>query len=208
MEHWATFGTEASTIEESARVVGAWAWAERRLYELVGAWAPSTTAPPAKIWLASASQHHAWRAQLWQERLAGRLAPAYPGPGAPATGPELDLVRPGSPEAEAALTALAGLDGDGARLGAYCRVILPRTVVAYRSWQRRCTASADRPVARVLALNLVDVVADWQEGSQVLTELLDQPGGAERLSEVAAASTDLERLLVGHGLGPDSSRAS
>ena len=63
-------------------------------------------------------------------------------------------------------------------------------------------------MARVLALNLVDVVADWQEGSQVLTELLDQPGGAERLSEVAAASTDLERLLVGHGLGPDSSRAS
>jgi len=59
----------------------------------------------------------------------------------------------------------------------------------------------------VLALNLVDVVADWQEGSEVLTDLLGQPEGADQLNEVAAASVDVERLLVGQGLGPDSSWA-
>jgi hypothetical protein len=60
----------------------------------------------------------------------------------------------------------------------------------------------------VLALNLVDVVADWQEGTEVLTDLLGQPGGADELDAVAAASAELERLLLGHGLGPDSSWAA
>ena len=94
---------------------------------------------------------------------------------------------------------LRRLQGDGARLGAYCRVILPRTVVAYRWWQRRCTASSDRPVARALALNLADVVADWQEGSEVLTDLLGRPGGAGELDELAEASAGLERLLLRQG---------
>jgi hypothetical protein len=198
MEPGARGATAALTIEESARMVGAWAWAESRLYEVTGSWVPSTVWPAAKVWLSSASQHHAWRAQLWHERLPGRLVPAYPASGG---SPATRLVRPGSGGAEAALEALGRLHGDRARLAAYCRVILPRTVVAYRSWHRRCTASSDRPVARALALNLVDVVTDWQEGSELLADLLDQPG-AEELDEVAGASTGVERLLVGQGLGP------
>ena len=180
---------------------------------MIGSWVPSTVWPAAKVWLSSASQHHAWRAQLWQQRLPGRLVPSHPATNAGAPAPEAtaapatELVRPGSSGAEEALAALGRLSGDGARLGAYCRVILPRTVVAYRSWQRRCTASSDRPVARVLALTLVDVVADWQDGSEILTDLLGQPGAADQLNEVAAASVDVERLLVGQGLGPDSSWA-
>ena len=188
-------------------MVGAWAWAERRLYEVVGAWAPSTAYAAAKIWFASVSQHHAWRAQQWEERLPGRLVPAYPPPDAAAawSAPGPEPAEPAEPAAaEAALTALARLDGDGARLGAYCRVILPRTVVAYRSWQRLCTACSDRPLARVLALQLADVTADWHEGSQVLLDLLDEPGGTEELSQIARASTEVERLLVGHGRGPNS----
>jgi hypothetical protein len=206
MEPWAPVSAAALTIEESARMVGAWAWAESRLYEVTGSWVPSTASPAAKVWLSSASQHHAWRAQLWHERLSGRLVPAYPATRAPlgpstGDGPAATLVRPGSGGAEAALEALHRLHGDHARLGAYCRVILPRTVVAYRSWQRRCTASSDRPVARALALNLVDVVADWEEGSEVLAELLDQAGAGE-LAELAAASSGIEGLLVGQGLAP------
>ena len=212
MEPGVTAAKWALTIEESARTAGAWTWAESRLYEVVGSWVPSTVWPAAKVWLASASQHHAWRAQVWEGRLPGRLVPAY----APAaTGvpgmagvPGTELVRPSSAGTEDALAALGRLSGDGARLGAYCRVILPRTVVAYRSWQRRCTASSDRPVARVLALILGDVLADWQEGTEVLTDLLGQPGAADELDEVAAASAQLERLLLGHGLGPNGTRAA
>ncbi len=73
--------TAALTMDESARMVGAWAWAESRLYEVTGSWVPSTLWPAAKVWLSSASQHHAWRAQLWHERLPGRLVPAYPAGG-------------------------------------------------------------------------------------------------------------------------------
>jgi len=62
-------------------MVGAWAWAESRLYEVTGSWVASTAWPAAKVWLGSASQHHAWRAQLWHERLPGRLVPAYPASG-------------------------------------------------------------------------------------------------------------------------------
>jgi hypothetical protein len=217
MERRAPVVGAALSIEQSARRVAAWAWAEGRLYEVIGSWVPSTVWPAAKVWLGSASQHHAWRAQLWQQRLPGRLVPSYPtadaGAPAPATtaalatsaAPETGLVGPASVATEAALAALGRLRGDGARLGAYCRVILPRTIVAYRSWQRRCTASSDRPVARALALNLVDVVADWQEGSEVLTDLLGQPEGADQLNDVAGASTEVERLLVGRGLGLESS---
>lgn len=69
-------------------------------------------------------------------------------------------------------------------------------------------ASSDRPVARALALNLVDVMADWQEGSEILTALLDQPRGADDVGDVPGASVQVERLLVGHGLGPDCSGAT
>ena len=216
MERRAPVVGAALSIEQSARRVAAWAWAEGRLYEVTGSWVPSTVWPAAKVWLGSASQHHAWRAQLWQQRLPGRLVPSYPTADAGAPAPHhrrpRDLRRPrdrargpASVATEAALAALGRLRGDGARLGAYCRVILPRTIVAYRSWQRRCTASSDRPVARALALNLVDVVADWQEGSEVLTDLLGQPEGADQLNDVAGASTEVERLLVGRGLGLESS---
>ena len=82
MEPRALVAPAALTIEESARQVGAWAWAESQLYEVVGSWVPSTAWPAAKVWLGAASQHHAWRAQLWHERLAGRLVPAYPVTGA------------------------------------------------------------------------------------------------------------------------------
>ena len=137
------------TIEESARMVGAWAWAESHLYEVVGSWVPSTAWPGAKVWLASASQHHAWRAQVWYERLAGRLVPAYPGAGAgpfagagtlPTGGLQADvgrgtagwaatgLVRPGRDGAEAALAFLGRLQGDAARLGG----VLSRHPASYR----------------------------------------------------------------------------
>ena len=45
-------------------------------------------------------------------------------------------------ESGPAIDGLAALTGDVERLSAYCRVVLPRAVVGYRSWQRRCSASA------------------------------------------------------------------
>jgi len=184
-------------LDESARRAGAAGWEEQRLYEVVGGWVEPASAPRAKVYFDSVSQHHAWRASLWRERLPARLV-ARP---APAAGPMAPLLRPSSEAAAAALDALAALEGDAARLGAYCRVVLPRAVVRYRQWQRACSPVSDRPVLRVLGLALADVVADWQEGCEVLAEVLSGSGGgmAAAVKEAAESAAGVERLMLREG---------
>lgn len=188
------------TIEQSAELVGAWAWAEGTLYEVVGGWVRSAWYPPAKVYFDACSQHHAWRAQLFQERLSGHLVAAGGSAG--------DLVKPFSSGAVATMKALSYLEGDVERLAAYCRVVLARTVVAYRSWQSRFAGSSDRPVARALRFATDDTLADWEQGAALLVELLDGaggligPSGAEAVVRAAEASSELERLLVGKGPAP------
>ena len=66
------------------------------------------------------------------------------------------------------------------RLAGYCRVVLPRTVVAYRSLAKALHATAcDRPVARALGFATDDVLADWERGSELLVELLDNASGRD-----------------------------
>ena len=56
-------------------MTGAWAWAELSLYEVAGAWVASSLRPSAKIYFDACSQHHAWRAQLWQQLLPAQVLP-------------------------------------------------------------------------------------------------------------------------------------
>lgn len=168
------------TIEQSASRASEWAWAEGRLYEVLGAWAKSSERAACKLYFDACSQHHAWRAGLWRERLAGR--------------PELRR-EPGRGDV---MAVLAGLEGDAGRLGAYCRVVLARSVVGYRSWQDVCSPSADRPVARALSIAVADVLADWQEGARLLVEMVDE-GGEAAAEAVAAGSAGLERSMAGRG---------
>ncbi len=180
------------TIEESATLAGAWAWAEASLYEVVGGWARSTTHPSTKVYFDACSQHHAWRAQLWQERLPARLVATR----AAAS----DLLKPLSDGAAQVMKVLSCLEGDVERLAGYCRVVLPRTVVAYRSWQRRCTDASDRPVARALGFATDDALADWERGSALLVDLLDNASAADAVDRAAEATSEVERMLVGQGL--------
>jgi hypothetical protein len=182
-------------MDETARMVGAWAWAEDRLYQALGSWVASTVGPVTKVYFDSASMHHAWRAQLWRERLPARLVAA---PGADV------LVRPLSDGVEKAMKALANLDGDVARLAAYCRVVMARTVVAYQDWRRRCSPSSDRPVARALGIVVADAVGDWQDGCRVLVDLLSGPGGDHAVGAAARASEEIERLWISPGPGRDA----
>ncbi|HUC12822.1 MAG TPA: hypothetical protein VMS00_00085, partial [Acidimicrobiales bacterium] len=141
------------TIGESAALAGAWAWAEASLYEVVGGWVRSTAQPSAKVYFDACSQHHAWRAELLQERLPARLVAGRAG--------ARDLLKPVSDGAPQIMKALSCLEGDVERLAGYSRVVLPRTVVAYRSWLRRCSDASDRPVMRALGFATDDVLADW-----------------------------------------------
>jgi hypothetical protein len=170
----------ALTIERSARLVAAWADAEARLYQVVGGWVASTAGPDVKIFLESCSQHHAWRARLWEERQRG-LPAQFAG-----TYDELAPV----------IAGLAGLEGDVGRLSAYCRVVLPRAVVGYRSWLRRCSLSSDQPAARALRMAMADVVADWERGSGLLVSYMGGESGEQAAGFAAAATREIDQLLA------------
>ena len=123
-------------------------------------------------------------------------------PGVPLAVSPAGLVKPFSEGALRVMEVLRGLEGDLARLGAYCRVVLPRTIVGYRSWLQRCSGSSDRPVARALGFALADTTNDWERGTAVMLRYLDGPRGPEGVLSVAGASSEVERLLVGQGLVP------
>ena len=181
-------GGETLTLAETARLAGAWGWAESRLYEVVGGWVLSTTGPAAKIYFDTCSQHHAWRARLWHERRPGlpsQFVPVFAGDGP-------------------AIEGLSTVGDDAGRLSALCRVVLPRFVVGYRSWQRRCAAVSDQPVARALGFALADVLADWERGCALLQGHLDDDDDGRQAAAAADAARHVDRLLAGYGLWPSS----
>ncbi len=179
------------SVEESARLVSGWATVERRLYEVVGSWVPSVGNPAAKIYFDTCSQHHAWRQRLWEERLPGLPAHLVPSCG-----------RTTCDRSTSSIDALGAVEGDVDRLSGYCRAVLPRIVVGYRSWQGRCSGSSDRPVARALGFALMDVLADWESGTSLLTEYLCGDAGEQAVLAAANASRDVDRALAGQGLLP------
>ena len=100
------------------------------------------------------------------------------------------------------MKALSCFEGEVERLAGYCRVLLPRTVVAYRSWQRRCSDASDRPVVRALGLATTDVLADWERGTELLVELLDSASEPDAVGRAGGGSSEVERLLFGEELVP------
>ncbi|MGH9114715.1 MAG: hypothetical protein ACRDWW_02685 [Acidimicrobiales bacterium] len=172
-------------LEASARRCGALRWAELRLFGILGAWVASTPEPEAKLMLDRHSQHHAWRALQWWDRL-----PVVAGVD------RESWVVPPSPAVGAAAAALADLDGTVARLAGAYRMALPRLAHAYEDLRATAGTIADGPTVRTVGLVGGDLGADWREGELCLQRLIvDMPA-----VEVAAATVaSLERLLVPGG---------
>ncbi|HWE57130.1 MAG TPA: hypothetical protein VG435_16590, partial [Acidimicrobiales bacterium] len=59
----------ATSLDESAAWAGRHRWIENRLYEVAGAWVPSTPDVEVKLLFDRHSHHHAWRAAQWWDRL-------------------------------------------------------------------------------------------------------------------------------------------
>jgi hypothetical protein len=174
---------EPLRLDELARLVSGWAAAEVRFYEVVGGWAATSGPAAVKVHFDVCSQHHAWRAQIWQERLLAIQPDACPvGRGA-----------------EEAFSALAALEGGTARLTAYCRAVLERVMTSYRSWQPRLSSASERPVERALALVLEDTARDWREGTALLAEIFQGPDGERAVKEAGQACASVELRLVGGG---------
>jgi hypothetical protein len=178
----------ALTLEEAAALAGGHCWIERRLFTLLGHWSAVAPGAAATQALDRHSQHAAWRAGQWWDRL-----PVLAG---------LDresLVAPGSAWAAVADPARAeafpadGADGDAADAVAY-RVLLPRVAVAYGRHAATTTPVADAPAIRTLGLVRPDIAADWAEGEAVLEELLVTGAAVDAAAAAVAAA---ERRFTG-----------
>ncbi|MHB1533882.1 MAG: hypothetical protein ACYC1D_04560 [Acidimicrobiales bacterium] len=170
-----------TTLADSGRLAGAHCWAERRLFEVLGAWVASTVDIDAKLVLDRHSGHAAWRAAQWWDRLpvladVERDALVAPAPG------WADLAA-----------ALAAEESTIGRLGGAYRVALPRLAVAYSEHGHAATPLADASVIHTLGHVGPDLAADWAEGEALVQARL---GSAAAVDEVATTVARLERFLV------------
>lgn len=176
-------------IHRSAQLLGGYRWIEHRLFELTGAWAAQAPLPEVQVYLDETSAAHAWRAELWADRL-----PVLDG-----LDPDT-LTVPFGPAVTPLFDALAGEETEGVvqRLAGLCRVVLPRLAVTYGTHLARATPVSDGPVIRVLRLARRDVVESWLAGEAVLERLLRRPHDAQ---VAATAQGGLEGLVVAADVG-------
>jgi len=202
-------------LDTHARLVGAYQWIERRLFEVVGSWTLSEPVPEARIVFDLYSQQHAWHAELFAERL----------PALDQVDPDT-LTVPPSVEVDRVLSTLAGelpaggagVEGEGEpavsatprpgtglpaggtllRLVGLGRAVLPRLVAGYGLHLQRSATVADAPVRRCLRLVLGDEIEQWQAIEALTQSLLRRP---HDVAVVSAHQQHLEELLAETGVG-------
>jgi len=180
----------STTLFEAAHVIGAYAWLEERLFEVLGGWVATVAEPEVKLRLAADSHHHAWHASLWRERL-----------------PELrelagtEFVVPAGEQEAAFVAALAASATTLERLVGVYRVVLPRQVARYSCHRAQASTVTDGPTIRALDLVLADELTDWRAGELLVQATLGTIADVDR---AAAHQARLEALLVGGGGGRES----
>jgi hypothetical protein len=182
-------------VEESARRVGAYKWAEMRLFEALGGWVATVPELDVKMRLGTHCYHHAWHAELWHKRL-----------------PELRemnpdrLTKPANDGMVAFVAALTEPEAPELTLeklvGVY-RVFIPRFISAYTYHLNATSQITDAPTIRSLHFILQDEYDDWRDGEMMIESLLETPEDVER---AAAHQAKLERIMVEAGgiAGPGS----
>ena len=130
-------------IDELARLVGAFCWAEQRLFEITGAWAARPgTGPgdgPLGVWCAAASRRHGELARAWADRLPVRAGVDR---GA--------LVAPPSAGLAAAFEDLAGTPRREEGFAVLVSAVLPRLRHAYGATLGSASPVCEAPVMEVL----------------------------------------------------------
>jgi hypothetical protein len=156
-----------------------------RLFEIMGSWVAGTEDLEVKLLFDRHSQHHAWRAGQWWDRL-----PVTAGVDRAA------LVVAPSPADVAAASALESMEGMVARLAGAYRVALPRLLGRYERHRALAGPAGDSAAIRTLDLLIPDVSADWREGEVLLQERITS---VAEIQQAAEAVTGLERLLLAEG---------
>lgn len=182
-------------IEESARRIGHYLWAECRLFEALGGWVATVPELDVKMALGAHCHKHAWHAELWGKRLP-QLREMNPD----------QLTRP----ANSAMVRFVELLTEPAApqltieklVGVY-RVFIPRLVAAYTFHLHATSEITDAPTIRSLRFVLQDEHDDWRDGEMLIQSLMKTPEDVRRAADHQAA---LEAVMVEAGgiAGPDS----
>jgi hypothetical protein len=182
-------------VEESARRVGNYKWAEMKLFEALGGWVATVPELDVKMRLGTHCYHHAWHAELWHKRL-----------------PELREMNPDRltvPANEAMVRFVEALTEPEApeltieKLVGVYRVFIPHFIAAYTFHKNNTSQITDAPTIRSLTFILQDEFEDWRDGEMMIQSLLDSPDEVDR---AAAHQAKLEKLMLAAGgiAGPGS----
>ena len=182
-------------VEESARRVGNYKWAEMKLFEALGGWVATVPELDVKMRLGTHCYQHAWHAELWHKRL-----------------PELREMNPDRltvPANEGMVRFIEALTEPEApeltieKLVGVYRVFIPRFIAAYTFHLNGTSQITDAPTTRSLRFILQDEFDGWRDGEMMIQSLLDTP---EEVARAAAHQVRLENLIVEAGgiTGPGS----
>ena len=209
----ATAGEGRLTLDGLGRFAGGCQWVERRLFDVLGAWAPTEAVPEAQLMFDVYSQQHAWHAELFSERLPA-LDSVDPATLTVAPSAEVDrmlsMLSGGAPAAAGGRSSANAAGGAGAsgaasasggtllRLVGLGRVVLPRLVVGHALALRRTSAVSEAPLHRSLRLVLRDETEEWQAIEALVETLLRRP---HDVAVVTSHQEQLEQLVAGGGAG-------
>jgi hypothetical protein len=160
------------SVEETARRVGNYKWAETKLFEVLGGWIATVPELDIKLRLGTHCYKHAWHAELWHKRLP-ELREMNP---ARLTVPANDaLVRfvDAMTEPEDASLTIEKL------VGVY-RVYIPHFISAYTYHLNNTSEITDMPTIRSLKFILQDEFEDWRDGEMLIQSLLETPEHVDR----------------------------
>src|SRR3954462_2248084 len=183
------------TVQETARRVGNYKWAEMRLFEVLGGWVATVPELDVKLVLGRHTYHHAWHAELWHKRL-----------------PELRemntdrLTVPPNDELVAFVDAMTEPEAPELTIeklvGVY-RVLIPHKIAAYTYHLNNTSTITDAPTIRSLKHALNDEFEDWRDGEMLIESLLETD---EEVDRAFAHQARLEKIMLKAGgiAGPGS----
>ena len=176
------------TVEDTARRVGNYKWAEMKLFEALGGWVATVPELDVKMRLGTHCYKHAWHAELWHKRL----------PELREMNPER-LTAPANEAMERFVAAMTEPEDHGQTIekltGVY-RVYIPRFIAAYTYHLNATSRITDAPTQRSLGFALQDDFEDWREGEMLLQSLIETPDEVER---AARRQIELESIVVRAG---------
>lgn len=172
----------------AARRLGAWCWAERRCFEVLGGWVADTEDPRLAALFAAHSRHHAWRAAVWEDVLPRAYVP-----------PIEELT---APTADAHLfDALAALQPAGKRLEGHYHVLYRALVSAYEVSPVLMNPVTDGPALRAIRIIVGDASCDLAEASSAPLHPDGGISGPDRLTHLRDAVAKVQVSMAEGGRG-------